>query len=282
VKVQSVETLSCLAGSLLVAVVIVGVPACGVWEFRVILHRGRCLSCARLALQRTLPLSSCCPGALAAWAFFYCGGHSFGREGLQLVWSGGERSGKLSEQWSGVLCPREDFPSFPRAPRSISFSSRHHHLFPLAPCIPGCCSVLDFPVLLPVSVCVTSFVTRPALPVSSLPFMSLPLVVAALPAVVRSALQGSRGAALARGCRAWPSCVAPRARLGWRSIPAPPPPAGCLLLCLWFVLVLLSFSLRSVNVFVLFMSPFPCVFLNARFAQSALFCTEGFFLLQYW
>lgn len=40
------------------------------------------------------------------------------------------------------------------------------------------------------------------------------------------------------------------------------------------MLVILSFSLRSVNLFFIFMSPFPRVFSNALFAQSALFCTE--------
>lgn len=120
----------------------VGFGSCSFGE---ILHVGGHLSHARLAFQTALVLLSCCLSAIIVWAFFfYHGGHSFVREGLQLIWGERKGNGKLPEQLSCILCPHEDFPFFPHTCRSISFSNGHHPLFPLVPCIPGCCYLISY------------------------------------------------------------------------------------------------------------------------------------------
>lgn len=142
-------------------------------------------------------------------------------------------------------------------PLSISSLNRHHPLFPLVPSIAGCCCLFDFLFLLLLSACAIEFVTQ-----QGLSLVSLPSVVAALPATVRSVRQESRVVSLAGGCGALPSCVPSRALLCWRSTTAPPLPSSPLP-CLLLMLVILSFSLRSVKPFVPFMNPFSlCVRLH--------------------
>lgn len=152
------EAVTSLAGSLLVSMVVDSLPAYGVWEL--LLQGSYPCRRASLACKTGFPYHI---GTviMLPWCFnclsfvFYHGGHSFVSEGLQLIWGERKENGKLPEQFSGILCPQTDFPFFPHTPRSISFSNRHHPLFPLVLGIPGCCCLFDFLFLLPLSVYVT-------------------------------------------------------------------------------------------------------------------------------
>lgn len=116
------------------------------------------------------------------------------------------------------------------------------------------------------------------------PFIPLPLLLAALPVVLRSVWQERRGVSLAGDGKALPGCIASQALLCWRSITAPPLPTSCILSCLLFRLLRLSFSLSSVNLFFLSMSLFPmsfCMHFLPSLPSSALSLGPFFPLLQY-
>lgn len=108
------ETIIWLAGSLLISVVFFGLRACGIWELLLQENSPRrraSLSC-KASFPHNIGTVVTLPWCVNCMSFFFChGGHSFVREGMQLIWGEMKGNEKLPGQSSGILCPQDDFSS---------------------------------------------------------------------------------------------------------------------------------------------------------------------------